>query len=100
MWFTPSSTARRSTPTACPRSRGTASGTRAAPVWVSRIAPKPTRLTSRSPRVQVPAAAADGAVAADGVAAADGAVAAGGVVADGGTSGSRFMPQMIGRRLQ
>src|SRR2546421_9732232 len=48
MWFTPSSTARRSTLIATSRS-GFA---------VIRIEPKPIRLTVRSPRSQVPAAAA------------------------------------------
>jgi hypothetical protein len=48
MWFTPSSTARRSTLTASSRS-GFA---------VMRIEPKPIRLTVRLPSVQVPTAAA------------------------------------------
>ena len=56
MWFTPSSTARRSTaidPVAVARRAGWK-----AALPVSRIAPKPIRLTVRSPSVQVPAAAA------------------------------------------
>ncbi|GAA1956651.1 hypothetical protein GCM10009738_33330 [Kitasatospora viridis] len=46
MWFTPSSTARRSTRIACPRSLGTPpNGT----LPVRRIAPRPIRWTVRSP---------------------------------------------------
>src|SRR4051812_15955625 len=56
MWLTPSSTARRSTAIEVSRSRGV-------PPWngrlpVSRIAPKPSRLTVRRPNLQVPAASA------------------------------------------
>ncbi len=53
MWLTPSSTARRSTVIARSRSLGVPSG-----LAVRRIAPKPIRLTVRSPSVQVPALAA------------------------------------------
>ena len=48
MWFTPSSTARRNTWIATARSGLT----------VRRMEPKPIRLTTRSPSVHVPAAAA------------------------------------------
>ncbi len=57
MWFTPSSTARRSTPIARLRSLGVPSPN-ATPFCVRRIAPKPIRLTVRSPSVQVPEATA------------------------------------------
>lgn len=56
MWLTPSSTARRSTAIDPSRSLGVPRWK--APLPVSRIAPKPTRLTGRSPSVQVPAALA------------------------------------------
>ena len=56
MWLTPSSTARRSTAIDWPRSLGEPFANGWLPV--SRIAPKPSRLTVRSPRPQVPAAAA------------------------------------------
>src|SRR5699024_185078 len=56
MWFTPSSTARRSTAIASSRSRGAASQG----MPVSRMAPNPIRLTGRSPSRQVPEAAAEG----------------------------------------
>lgn len=58
MWFTPSSTARRSTLIAWPRSLGTAPVPNASPFCVRRIAPKPIRLTVKSPSFQVPEAAA------------------------------------------
>src|SRR5580658_8354212 len=53
IWFTPSSTARRSTPIARSRSLGVPSA-----FAVRRMAPNPIRLTVRSPSIQVPAAAA------------------------------------------
>ncbi len=56
MWFTPSSIALRST--AIDRSRSLGVPRLKAALPVSRIAPKPMRLTGRSPRVQVPEAAA------------------------------------------
>src|SRR5438034_10635461 len=56
MWFTPSSTARRSTPIERSRSLGTPRSNAALPV--RRMAPNPSRLTVRSPSFQVPAAAA------------------------------------------
>ena len=56
MWLTPSSTARRSTAIDWARSLGEPFANGWLPV--SRIAPKPSRLTVRSPRRQVPAAAA------------------------------------------
>src|SRR5580698_9753872 len=58
MWLTPSSTARRSTLMAWSRFAGTASGISARPCWGRRMAPNPSRLTTRSPSGQVPAAAA------------------------------------------
>ncbi len=58
MWFTPSSTARRSTLIARPRSLGRASAANASPSCVRRIAPNPIRWTTRSPSVQLPDAAA------------------------------------------
>ena len=58
MWFTPSSTALRSTAIACSRLPGIAPGANAGPRCGRRIAPNPIRLTLRSPSVQVPAAAA------------------------------------------
>src|SRR5215472_4331693 len=68
MWLTPSSTARRSTPMDRSRSPGAPRPKTAPPV--KRIAPKPSRLTVRSPSCQVPAAAAV-TVTAGGLAAAD-----------------------------
>ena len=56
MWLTPSSTALRST--AIDRSRSLGVPWWKAALPVSRIAPKPMRLTVRSPSVQVPAASA------------------------------------------
>src|SRR2546429_6393023 len=56
MWLTPSSTARRSTLMDRSRSPGVPRPKTAPPV--RRIAPKPSRLTVRSPSCQVPAAAA------------------------------------------
>jgi hypothetical protein len=53
MWFTPSSTARRSTAIARSLSPGAPSASA-----VSRIAPNPIRLTVRSPSCQLPAAEA------------------------------------------
>jgi hypothetical protein len=58
VWFTPGSTALRSTVIAWSRLPGIASGANAAPRWGKRITPNPIRLTVRSPSVQVPAAAA------------------------------------------
>src|SRR5690606_14413838 len=54
MWSTPSSTARRRTAIASSRRRG--AGSQGIPV--RRIAPRPIRLTVRSPSCQVPAALA------------------------------------------
>lgn len=56
MWFTPSSIALRST--AIDRSRSLGVPRLKAALPVSRIAPKPMRLTGRSPSCQAPAAAA------------------------------------------
>ena len=56
MWFTPSPTARRSTRMDWSRSLGAPRSKAALPV--SRMAPKPRRLTTMSPSFQVPAAAA------------------------------------------
>src|SRR2546421_481675 len=53
MWFTPSSTARRSTAIDVSRARMPPSE-----VAIRRIAPKPSRFTSKEPSCQVPAAAA------------------------------------------
>src|SRR3954452_20097703 len=53
MWFTPSSTARRSTASDVSRARMPPSD-----VDIRRMAPKPIRLTSKEPSFQVPAAAA------------------------------------------
>src|SRR5438046_554178 len=55
MWFTPSSTARRSTPIERSRSLGRPRSNAALPV--RRMAPNPSRLTVRSPSFQIPAAA-------------------------------------------
>src|SRR5438094_10303931 len=68
MWLTPSSIARRSTEMDRSRSPGAPRPKTAPPV--RRIAPKPSRLTLRSPSCQVPAAAAV-TVTAGGLAAAD-----------------------------
>jgi hypothetical protein len=56
MWFTPSSTARRSTLIDWSRLLGVPRSKTALPV--SRIAPNPIRLTVKSPSCQVPADAA------------------------------------------
>ena len=56
MWLTPSSTARRSTPMDWFRSLGVPRSKAALPV--SRMAPRPMRLTIMSPSFQVPEAAA------------------------------------------